>query len=205
MIKLVRTKNIEDITEVLAMLWVYFKSYEMVSSNEYVYYAENYSKLYPGEDYFVYKIMFDGQFAGMISGVNLKEFIAVDYLIFDSIYRNYSREIGREVVDVLKSFKKPVIVEAESEALCRLYRMAGFRRFKEKYQYVMLIVDLQQKKSKPVIYDSHLLYMSDESLDFRQIRDTIYRKHYMRWNSIYGPRLTAEYNKTLELIMSGDK
>lgn len=202
MVTVIRTTNIDDITKILMMLRTYFKPYEMVSSNEYVYYVENYSKLYPGEDYFVYKIMLNGKFVGMMSGVNLKEFISVDYLIFDAIYRNHSWEIGHEVINELKSYNKPIVAEAESATLCRLYRRVGFNIFPEKYQYVMLKVDLQQKKSEPLIHDSNLLYMNDEPMDFCQTRDTLYRKHYMRWNSIYGPELTAEYNKILETIMN---
>jgi len=196
MVTVIRTKNIHDITKILVMLQTYFKPYELISSNEYVYYAENYSKLYPGEDYFVYKIMLDGKFIGMMSGVNLKEFISVDYLIFDALYREHSWEIGHEVIKELKSYNKPIIIEAESDALCRLYHRVGFNYFPEHYQYVML------KISEPVIHDSNLLYLSDKPLDFIQTRNTLYRKHYMRWNSIYGPELTGEYNKILESIMN---
>ena len=202
MITIIRTKNIHDITKILTMLRTYFKPYELISSNEYVYYAENYSKLYPGEDYFVYKIMLDGKFVGMMSGVNLKEFISVDYLIFDAIYREHSWEIGHEVIKELKSYNKPIIAEAESDTLCRLYRRVGFNYFPEHYQYVMLKVDLKRKISEPIIHDSNLLYLSDKPLDFIQTRNTLYRKHYMRWNSIYGPELTAEYNRILESIIN---
>ena len=202
MVTVIKTKNIHDITKILVMLQTYFKPYELISSNEYVYYAENYSKLYPGEDYFVYKIMLDGKFVGMMSGVNLKEFICVDYLIFDAIYREHSWKIGHEVINELKSYNKPIIAEAESDTLCRLYHRVGFNIFQDKYQYVMLKVDLKRKISEPVIHDSNLLYLSDEPLDFIKIRNTLYRKHYMRWNSIYGPELTAEYNRILESIIN---
>lgn len=77
-----RASTPEDLSLCLKMLFKYFKPYELVSSNEFVYYAENYSHLYPGEDYFVFKIESKSkEIIGMFSGVLLNEFITVDYLL----------------------------------------------------------------------------------------------------------------------------
>ena len=194
-----RTKNIDDLTKIQLLMRKYFKPHEIVSSNEFLYYVENYNKLYEGEDYFVYKIEQDDMLIGMMSGVKLNEFVVVDYFIIDAPYRRSSKEIANKVIDVLKEFNRPVVVEAESEVLCRLYQMFGFRRFREPYKYFMLDVCLQSKTSKVSSYDSNLLYLSPNDMDFEDTRHTLYNKHYMRWNSIYGDELTKEYKTALDL------
>ena len=175
----------------------YFKPHEIVSSNEFVYYAENYSKLYNGEDYFVYKIEDEGELIGMLSGVMLNEFVVVDYFIIDAAHRRSSKEVMNRVIDILKQFKRPVVVEAESEGLCRLYQMFGFKRFSEPYKYVMLDVCLQNRTSKVSSYDSNLLFLSPNDMNFDATKQILYGKHYMRWNSIYGDDLTKEYKTAL--------
>ena len=197
MINIKRTKNIDDLAKVQALMREYFKPHEIVSSNEFVYYTENYSKLYSGEDYFVYKIEDDCELIGMLSGVKLNEFVVVDYFIIDTAHRRSSKEVMNRVIDILKQFKRPVVVEAESEGLCRLYQMFGFKRFSEPYKYVMLDVCLQNRTSKVSSYDSNLLYLSPNNMDFDTTKQTLYSKHYMRWNSIYGDDLTKEYKTAL--------
>lgn len=197
MINIQRTKNIDDLAKVQALIREYFKPHEIVSSNEFVYYAENYSKLYSGEDYFVYKIEDDGELIGMLSGVMLNEFVVVDYFIIDAAHRRSSKEIANKVIDILKEFNRPVVVEAESEGLCRLYQMFGFKRFSEPYKYVRLDVCLHNRTSKVSSYDYNLLYLSPNDMDFDTTKQTLYSKHYMRWNSIYGDDLTKEYKIAL--------
>lgn len=197
MINIQRTKNIDDLAKIQALMREYFKPHEIVSSNEFVYYTENYSKLYSGEDYFVYKIENDGELIGMMSGVKLNEFVVVDYFIIDVAHRRSSKEIANKVINVLKEFNRPVVVEAESEVLCRLYQMFGFKRFNEPYKYIRLDVCLQNKTSKVSSYDYNLLYLSPNDMDFETTKQTLYKKHYMRWNSIYGDDLTKEYKTAL--------
>lgn len=197
MINIQYTKNIDDLVKVQALIREYFKPHEIVSSNEFVYYTENYGKLYSGEDYFVYKIEDDGKLIGMLSGVKLNEFVVVDYFTIDTAYRCSSKKIMNKMIDILKQFKRPVIVEAESEGLCRLYQMFGFKRFIDPYKYVMLDVCLQNRTSKVSSYDSNLLYLSLNDMDFDAMKQTLYNKHYMRWNSIYGDDLTKEYKTVL--------
>lgn len=199
MINIQRTKNIDDLTNIQALMREYFKPHEIVSSNEFVYYTENYSKLYSGEDYFVYKIEDDGELIGMMSGVMLNEFVVVDYFIIDAAHRRSSKEIANKVIDILKEFNRPVVVEAESEELCRLYQMFGFKRFSEPYKYVRLDVCLQNRTSKVSSYDYNLLYLSPNDMDFDTTKQILYSKHYMRWNSIYGDDLTKEYKTVLNL------
>ena len=199
MINIQRTKNIDDLAKVQALMREYFKPHEIVSSNEFVYYTENYSKLYSGEDYFVYKIEDDGELIGMMSGVKLNEFVVVDYFIIDVAHRRSSKEIANKVINVLKEFNRPVVVEAESEVLCRLYQMFGFKRFNEPYKYIRLDVCLQNKTSKVSSYDYNLLCLSPNDMDFETTKQTLYKKHYMRWNSIYGDDLTKEYKKALDI------
>ena len=180
------------------MLFKYFKQYELVSSNEFVYYAENYSRLYPGEDYFVFKIeSSSNEIIGMFSGVLLNEFITVDYLIIDKSFRRHSTEILYSVLSILKDFKRPIILEAETEALVRLYQRAGFKRFSESYTYHILSVNLKAHTSKIMSHSSNLMFLSDELLDFKTTRNTLFKKHYWRWNSIYPDDLTSDYKELL--------
>lgn len=199
MFSIKRTKDTDDLVKMLSLLREYFEPYEIVSSNEFIYYVGNYSKLYDGEDYFAYKIESSETLVGMMSGVKLKEFVSIDYLVIRKEYRRYTKEIASKLFKILNEFKLPIILEAETEALCRLYRSQGFKQFSEHYQYVMLQVDLVNKTSKTLIHDSHLMYLSNTLLDFEQTRDTLYRKHYYRWNSIYGEQYLTEYKKALGL------
>ena len=199
MISIHRTKNIEDLVEIFHLMTKYFKAYELVSSNEFIYYADNYCKLYKGEDYFVYKIMVDNRLVGMLSGVKLNELITVDYFIIERQYRQMSKEIINKALNILLKYNRPIIVEAETETLCRLYRILGFKRFKETYQYIMLHVNLRAKTSEVSIHDSNLLYYSYDDMDFENTARILREKHYMRWNSIYGEDLTRGYKKALGL------
>lgn len=204
-IKIKRIKNTDDLTQALVMLHRYFHPYELITSNEFIYYAENYSKLYPDEDYMVFKILHDDEYIGMMSGVKLKEFVAVDYLIVDENYRKYTRDIITELKRVLMKFRRPVIVEAETDTLVKFYKMLGFKIFPEHYTYHMLNVQLGNHTSDIMSHDSHLMYYSDTQLDFTEIRNTLYQKHYLRWNSVYPDDLTAEYRELIEKSIKTDK
>ena len=193
-----RASTAEDLALCLKMLFKYFKQYELVSSNEFVYYAENYSRLYPGEDYFVFKIeSSSNEIIGMFSGVLLNEFITVDYLIIDKSFRRHSTEILYSVLSILQDFKRPIILEAETETLVHLYQRAGFKRFSESYTYHILSVNLKAHTSKIMSHSSNLMFLSDKQLDFKTTRNTLFKKHYWRWNSIYPDDLTSDYKELL--------
>lgn len=193
-----RASTPEDLALCLKMLFKYFKPYELVSSNEFVYYAENYYRLYPGEDYFVFKIESKSkEIIGMFSGVLLNEFISVDYLIIDKSFRRHSTEVLYSVLSILQDFKRPIILEAETEALVRLYKRAGFKRFSESYTYHILSVNLKAHTSEIMSHSSNLMFLSDKQLNFKIIRNTLFKKHYWRWNSIYPTDLTSDYKELL--------
>ena len=207
-IKIKRIKNTDDLAQALVLLHRYFQPYELVASNEFVYYAENYRRLYPDEDYMVFKITCDNEYIGMMSGVKLKGFVAIDYLIIDSGFRKYTKDVINEISRVLMKFRRPVIVEAETDVLVRFYKMLGFKCFAEEYQYHILHVEIGGNggwTSSIMSHDSHLMYYSDEPLDFVETRNTLYRKHYLRWNSVYPDDLTAEYKKLIEGIIKTDE
>lgn len=198
-----RAKSVDDLVYALHLLRKYFHPYEMVASNEFIYYAENYSKLFPGEDYFVYAIKtpMTDTVIGMFSGVKLNEFITVDYLVIEQESRWFYKLALKEILKVLKEFERPIIIEAETPELVRLYKMGGFVQFENDYTYHMLGVNLQKKTSTVMSHQSHLMYLSETPLDFKTTRDTLYNKHYRRWNAIYGTELTEKYNKTLDSYM----
>lgn len=197
MITITQTKSVEDIAKIQIIMQKYFKPHEIVSNNEFIYYIENYNKLYEGEDYFVYKIEDKNEIIGMLSGVKLNEFIVVDYFIVDAAHRCSSKYIMNTMINILKSYKLPIVIEAETESLCRLYQMFGFKKFSNPYKYIMLDVSMEENTSKILEYDSNLLFLSPCNLDFETTKQTIYKKHYMRWYSIYNDKLTKEYKKKL--------
>ena len=205
MIKVKRAKTTDDLAQALVLLHQYFQPYEIVSSNEFVYYAQNYSKLYPGEAYMVFIIKHDNEIAGMMSGVLLKEFVAIDYLIIDKPFRRFTKKIISELTTLLEKFSRPVLAEAESEALVRFYKILGFKQFSEHYQYHMLNVQLANHTSKVITHDSHLMYFSNDPLDFIQTRNTLYKKHYLRWNGIYPDDLTEKYKRTFTQYFKDEK
>lgn len=199
MINILCTKDADELKKIHSLLREYFKSYEVVSYRDFVYYAQNFASLYEREDYIVYKIETAAKLIGMLSCVKLNEFVLIDYLVIDVEHRCYSKEIMRQFNVILRDFRRPIIVEAESEELCRLYRMFGFKKFNEPYKYITLRVSPDNKTSEISAYDSNLLYLSADEMNFEATKRIIYEKYYKRWNSKYGEELTKEYNKTLEL------
>jgi hypothetical protein len=77
--------------------------------------------------------------------------------------------------------------------------MFGFKKFNEPHKYITLRVSPDNKTSEISAYDSNLLYLSADEMNFEATKRIIYEKYYKRWNSKYGEELTKEYNKTLEL------
>jgi hypothetical protein len=198
MINVIRTKNTDELSKVYALMQEYFKPHEIVPKREFVYYAQNYSKLHKGEDYIVYKIEDDtNDLIGMMSGVKLDEFVVIDYFIIDARHRRLSKEILNSVMMILMDFKRPIVIEAETEVLCRLYQMIGFKRFSEPYKYIRLDVNLEDNTSKVSSYDYNLMYLSSDEIDFETTKRTLYAKHYLRWNSIFGDELIKDYKKAL--------
>lgn len=198
MIKVSRTKKTEDICAVTVLLSKYFKPYEMVSSNEIHYYARCYSKSYPGEDYLIYKITDGDNLVGCMLGVALTEFVVIDYFVIDEQYRANSKVIIKMAMDEILSFNRPIVVEAESELLCRLYRMLGFKRFTEPYEYAMANVSLITSTMNIETHKSNLLYLSNDTMTFNSVRDILYFKHYLRWCSIYKSEFVEEYKEHLK-------
>jgi len=197
MIRIERTVDKTDLTEILALIKTNFKLYEIVSDNDFIYYTENYHKLYPGEDHFVYKIQVDNKLAGMFSGMILKEFVVIIYLIIEKDYRKMSRAIGSDIMNTLLSFNKPLVIEAETDLLCRLYRKWGFMRFKELYKYFTISIDPINGEATILSHNSNLMYYSDRSLEFEYTRNIIYDKCYLRWNSNLGEKYLDRYKEVL--------
>lgn len=195
-----RARSTEEICYVIALLNNYFKPYEMVSSNEIQFYHQSYSKLFPGEDYFIYKITYDDRIIGGILGVVLSEFVVIDYFVIEKQFRTESKEVFEAVIDKIRSFKKPVVIEAESEALCRLYRMNGFKRFTELYEYPMANVSLIASTIKIEMHKSNLLYLGKDGMIFDEVKNILYHKHYLRWYSIYRGKYYEEYLTTIKGI-----
>lgn len=97
----------------------------MVKQNDFIYYAQNYYKLYNNEDYITYKIQ-DNGLIGVCTGVILNELILIDYLAIKKEFRYNSKQIIYKLLDILNKYDRPIIIEAETEQLCRLYHMFGF-------------------------------------------------------------------------------
>lgn len=195
MIRIQRITDINNLNKTYDLIVKYFKPYEIVSNADFIYYAENYKKQYDGEDYFVYKIVYEDNIIGMLSGVNLTEFVMIDYFVIDSNYRHFSKDIMKKIIGIMKTYGKPLVVEAETEGLCRLYQMNGFKRFKETYTYVVY------NSNKLSSHKSNLLYMNNDTMDFDATRKTIYDKYYIRWNSKYGDDIIKEYKLILNEIL----
>ena len=202
MIEVSRTKKTEDICTITVLLSKYFQPYEMVSSNEIHYYARCYRKLYPREDYLIYKITDGDNLVGCMLGVALTEFVVIDYFVIDEQYRVNSKTIIKMAMDEILSFNKPIVVEAETELLCRLYRMLGFKRFIEPYEYAMAKVSLITSTMTIEMHKSNLLYLSNDIMTFNSVRDILYFKHYLRWYSIYKSEFIEKYKENLKKMVA---
>ena len=93
MINILCTKDADELAKIHSLLREYFKSYEVVSYRDFVYYAQNFASLYEGEDYIVYKIETAAKLIGMLSCVKLNEFVLIDYLVIDVEHRYYSQRL----------------------------------------------------------------------------------------------------------------
>ena len=136
-----KTTDESELREVWLLMGKWFREYELVSLEDFIYYAREYKSLYPGEEYFVYRIENEGELIGMLSGLLLDEFILIDYFLIDEASRKSTFHIMDIFMDIFKEYEKPVVVEAETEVLCRLYGWVGFQRFKEDYSYTVVKKD----------------------------------------------------------------
>lgn len=191
MVTIQKTIETNELTILYSILMKSFKQYELVKLNDFIYYVQNYCKLYPNENYIAYKIEYNGFIIGGCSAVILNEFILVDYLVINKDYRYLSKQIMNTLIDILVSYNRPIIVEAETESLCRLYHMFNFNRFNNPYTYYTI------QDNKIYAHKSNLLYMSKYEPNFSIVQATIYRKYYLRWYSIYDPDIIGEYTKII--------
>ena len=207
MIYLIKSRTLKSRVNNYLRLLENFRQEEVVPSHEFIYYLDNYSKLYQGEDFSCYTIKHNFNSIGTLIYARLKDMIVVDYLVIDKPYRKFFRQIANKILSFLRKYQLPIVIEAETEELCRVYGFFGFRKFKCDHRYYMLSICLQDKTSVVSDYASNLLYFPTSSRqNYYSICSSLYKNHYCRWYDIYPKCLTSKYKhqltKRLEEIRS---
>ena len=199
MIYLTKSRTLRSKVSNYLRLLENFKPQEVVPSHEFIFYLDNYSKLHKGEEFLCYTIRYNIKPIGTLVYAKLKDIIIVDYLVIDKSYRKFFKQIANRVLKFLRKYKLPIVVEAETEKLCRLYNFWGFKKFETDHLYYMLSICLQSKTSVIYQYLSNLLYLSDSSSpqNYYSICRSLYKNHYNRWYDIYPKCLTNEYEYRL--------
>jgi len=195
-IKIKLTKKSKDLIDIFGILIKYFEKNELVSTNELTYFINNYHKLFPKENYFCYKIEVNNEIIGTLLGVNLKEFIVIDYFAIEKKYRCLTRYIINELFNIVNT-NKPIVVEASTNTLCRFYQMIGFKKFPQPYVYPKCNINLYSKTITFEKFPSNLLFLYNDDINFFDTINIIYFTHYQRWHSIYSDRYTIPYQKFL--------
>ena len=192
-----KTTDESELREVRLLIGKWFREYELVSEEDFIYYAREYKELYPGEEYFVYVIRENDKLAGMLSGLLLDEFIFIDYFLIDEASRKSTFHIMDMFMDIFKEYEKPVVVEAETEVLCRLYGWVGFRRFKEDYSYTVIKKDDSGVRMET--HKSNLMFRGRDEMDYEETRRILSEKYYIRWYSKYGEEVVRKYREVVNM------
>ena len=192
-----KTTDESELREVWLLMGKWFREYELVSLEDFIYYAREYKELYPGDEYFVYVIRENDKLAGMLSGLILDEFILIDYFLIDEASRKSTFHIMDMFMDIFKEYGKPVVVEAETEVLCRLYGWVGFRRFKEDYSYT--VVKKDDSGVRMETHKSNLMFRWKDDMDYDETRRILSEKYYIRWYSRYGDDILRKYREVINM------
>ena len=192
-----KTTDESELREVWILMRKWFREYELVSLEDFIYYACKYKSIYPGEEYFVYRIENDGELIGMLSGLLLDEFILIDYFLIDEASRKSTFHIMDMFMDIFKEYEKPVVVEAETEVLCRLYGWVGFRRFKEDYSYTVIKKDDSGVRMET--HKSNLMFRWRDDMDYEKTKRILLDKYYMKWYSRYGDDVLRKYREVINM------
>ena len=192
-----KTTDESELREVWLLMGKWFREYELVSLEDFIYYAREYKSLYPGEEYFVYRIENEGELIGMLSGLLLDEFILIDYFLIDEASRKSTFHIMDIFMDIFKEYEKPVVVEAETEVLCRLYGWVGFQRFKEDYSYT--VVKKDDSRVRMETHKSNLMFRWRDDMDYEETRRILSEKYYIRWYSKYGEEVVRRYREVVNM------
>ena len=192
-----KTTDESELREVRLLIGKWFREYELVSLEDFIYYAREYKELYPGDEYFVYVIRENDKLAGMLSGLILDEFILIDYFLIDEASRKSTFHIMDMFMDIFKEYGKPVVVEAETEVLCRLYGWVGFRRFKEDYSYT--VVKKDDSGVRMETHKSNLMFRWKDDMDYDETRRILSEKYYIRWYSRYGDDILRKYREVINM------
>ena len=192
-----KTTDESELREVRLLIGKWFREYELVSEEDFIYYAREYKELYPGEEYFVYRIENEGELIGMLSGLLLDEFILIDYFLIDEASRKSTFHIMDMFMDIFKEYEKPMVVEAETELLCRLYGRVGFRKFNGDYSYT--VVKKDDSGVRMETHKSNLMFRGRDEMDYEETRRILSEKYYIRWYSKYGEEVVRRYREVINM------
>lgn len=198
MIYLKRANTLSAKLENYFLILEHFDKQDVIPSHEYLYYLYNYSKLYPGEEFFSYTIKNNFQTIGTFIGVRLKECIVIDYLVIKKLYRQQYRTVAKTILSFILKYNLPIVIEADSVELCRLYKSFGFKLFQENHMYYMLNVCLQNNTYEIHSSSSHLLILTNKEIKYNDVCNTLYIKHYSRWYEMYDNKFTQAYKEILK-------
>ena len=187
-----RLHNVDEYKYAYTMMFEYMPWNEIVTFEEYIYFTDNFSKLKKGEDYLVYRVTDDFKTLGVATMVLLDELVLIDCLVVQKEYREYTNEVIKEVINVAKSFKRPIVAEVKSGKFCnKLCNLFSFQRFEEPYN---IIIFREEKISQ---HSSNLLYLNESVMDFEKTKRILYEKYYFRWKKHFYDKMLNDYKNRL--------
>lgn len=206
-IRLFRNSESEGFLEALSIYSKEMSSELRTSSNEIIYWIDNYSKLYE-DQLLIFGFYENDKIIGFSQCIYFKKnkFIAIDYFVIASSHRgNHSFHM---IVALLKDFFQThnfeynfvvTEVEAKSKSLVQLLKTNGFGEIKSKYFQPNLGINNYDS-----LIEAKLLYFpahEDKEISknkYKMIIETIYNNHYLRWYSAFLSKTDIEsYKETI--------
>ncbi|WP_321469597.1 GNAT family N-acetyltransferase [Halarcobacter sp.] len=206
-IRLFKNSKSEDFIEALSIYSEEMPSELRTSSNEIIYWIDNYSKLYK-DQLLIFGFYENDKLIGFSQCVYFseKKFITIDYFVISSTHRgNHSFQM---IVALLKDFLKTyefeynfivTEVELKNKSLFQLLKINGFGEIKSKYFQPYL-----GNNNHDSLIEAKLLYFpayEDKIISketYKMIIETLYDNHYIRWYSGFlSKKEMKEYEKMI--------
>lgn len=193
-IRLFKDSKSEDFIEALNIYLDEIPSELRTSSNEIIYWLDNYNKLFEDE-LLVFGFYEEDKIIGFSQFLYFKKecFFTIDYFVIATNYRgNHSFQI---IIALLQDFLKKnkfefhfmvTEVNMKSKALLELLKMNGFGEIQSQYFQPSLGINNYES-----LIEAKLLYFpafEDKLIKketYEMIINTLYEKHYLRWYSAF--------------------
>ena len=189
-----RLHNSDEFRFAYAMIDEYMRWDETVTFEEFMYYTYHFAKLRKWNDYMVYRAMEGDKTWGIATMVLLDNLLLIECFVVPEEYRDHTNEVLNEMLNVAKTFGKPIVAEVRSEKFCKkLCNLFNFERFEEPYTCIVLKDEMISE------YPTNLLYLSESTMNFNKVKNTLYEQYYFWWKKHYYNKLLKDYESKLNV------